>query len=277
LPTDRAGNEQLRRDVEAVLSSFEQASGLRLTVYHNASREAHQRNLHVVPLRFDEHKSAFCKRVKKTQKAACLAHCAEKMPALAAERERPFLERCHAGAEEVIVPLHHHGSLSGVGFLGPFRTRDRPPRRLPLLSGGRVRFLLALCQLLQGYSLQMEAQSQQLRALGTGDRHRRLLDFVDQQLLGNPSIGELAQHLKLSESRASHWVREVTGHSFLELKQLRRLQQAKQLLANTSLSVKEICAQTGFSGASYFCRYFRSKVGSSPLTYRRSMLRARSA
>jgi AraC-like DNA-binding protein len=263
--------------VEAVLSSFEEASGLHLTVYHNASREAQQRNEHIVPARFDVHRSAFCMRVKKTQQAACNRHCAEGMPALARERERPFLERCHAGAEEIIVPLYHHGSLSGVGFLGPFRTSDRPPRRLPLLSRGRVRFLLTLCRLLQGYSMQMEAQGQQLRAVGTGDRHRRLLDFVDQQLLGNPSIGELAQHLKLSESRASHWVREVTGHSFLELKHLRRLQQAKQLLANTTLSVKEICAQTGFSGASYFCRYFRARVGSSPLTYRRSMLRARSA
>jgi len=47
-----------------------------------------------------------------------------------------------------------------------------------------------------------------------------------------------------------------------------RLHHAQQLLAHTSLSVKEICTQIGIEDAAYFSRLFRRQVGQNPRRFR---------
>lgn len=49
----------------------------------------------------------------------------------------------------------------------------------------------------------------------------------------------------------------------------RKLQEAKHLLAETSLSVYEVCLQSGFSDASYFSTVFKRYEGITPAEYRR--------
>lgn len=48
----------------------------------------------------------------------------------------------------------------------------------------------------------------------------------------------------------------------------RRLQQAKHLLAETTLSVREICIESGFTDASYFSTVFKRCEGITPAEYR---------
>jgi AraC-like DNA-binding protein len=47
--------------------------------------------------------------------------------------------------------------------------------------------------------------------------------------------------------------------------------QAKRLLVNTTLSIKEIADYLGYEDYSYFVRFFKSQTGFSPLTFRNSM------
>ena len=49
----------------------------------------------------------------------------------------------------------------------------------------------------------------------------------------------------------------------------RKLQEAKHLLAETSLSVYEVCLKSGFSDASYFSTVFKRYEGITPAEYRR--------
>jgi len=49
----------------------------------------------------------------------------------------------------------------------------------------------------------------------------------------------------------------------------RKLQEAKYLLAETALSVREICLQSGFSDASYFSTVFKRYEGITPAEYRK--------
>ena len=46
-------------------------------------------------------------------------------------------------------------------------------------------------------------------------------------------------------------------------------ERARQLLARTTLSIKEIAAQTGFASPFYFSLRFKAASGSSPRDYRR--------
>lgn len=60
------------------------------------------------------------------------------------------------------------------------------------------------------------------------------------------------------------------GINFLELRAQVRIQMARQLLAESSLSVSRIAEQLGFSETSAFTRAFRSDVQQSPRAFRQS-------
>lgn len=82
------------------------------------------------------------------------------------------------------------------------------------------------------------------------------------------SIPDLARQLKVSY----RWFRRAFAHHtglsphqyYLEV----RLARARDLLAQTTLSTKEIAARVGFEDAQYFCRLFHKKVGFAPGLWR---------
>jgi two-component system response regulator YesN len=47
-----------------------------------------------------------------------------------------------------------------------------------------------------------------------------------------------------------------------------RKEKAKELLQNSSLSMKEICAQIGYADPNYFRRTFKKNVGVTPTEYK---------
>lgn len=48
-----------------------------------------------------------------------------------------------------------------------------------------------------------------------------------------------------------------------------RIERAKELLAQTNLSVSEICTQVGYSDLKYFTQTFRKETNLSPGQYRK--------
>jgi AraC-like DNA-binding protein len=78
----------------------------------------------------------------------------------------------------------------------------------------------------------------------------------------------LARELKVSYSSFRHTFQQHTGSSphqyLLEL----RLVRARNLLTQTTQSVKEISQQAGFDDEHYFCRFFKMKTGLTPGQWR---------
>ena len=79
---------------------------------------------------------------------------------------------------------------------------------------------------------------------------------------------ELANKLGISYSWFRKVFKEYTGYSpakyFLELK----LQKAKQLLVETSMSIKEICFELNYTSAEHFFTTFKKRTGYTPTEYR---------
>ncbi len=48
-----------------------------------------------------------------------------------------------------------------------------------------------------------------------------------------------------------------------------RLDNAKRLLCNQSLTVQQVCYRSGFQDVPYFCRLFKRTFGMTPSEYRR--------
>lgn len=82
------------------------------------------------------------------------------------------------------------------------------------------------------------------------------------------SLGHLASQFFLSENYLCELFRKNTGDTILNFLKKIRLENARRLLRESTLSIKEIAAAVGFGDYSYFGRTFRRNTGYTPDQYR---------
>lgn len=84
----------------------------------------------------------------------------------------------------------------------------------------------------------------------------------------NANLSELAAKLNLPMYYLSRLVKNSTGHTYKELLQIKRLNQAVYLLTATKLPIADIIVAIGYDNTSYFHRVFKSRYGVTPKDYR---------
>lgn len=84
----------------------------------------------------------------------------------------------------------------------------------------------------------------------------------------NGSLAELSELMKQDIYFMSREIKKRTGHTYKELLQTKRLNQAVYLLGNSRIPVNDIIEAVGYDNTSYFFRIFRAKYGMSPKEYR---------
>ena len=88
------------------------------------------------------------------------------------------------------------------------------------------------------------------------------------------SLGELAKILHYDLYWLSREIKRLTGKTFTELTQEKRLSQAAFLLKTTKINVADISVAVGYENISYFHRLFSAKFGLSPRKYRSAAISA---
>ena len=82
------------------------------------------------------------------------------------------------------------------------------------------------------------------------------------------SLSDIAAQFNISEEHFCRVFKEYTGYRPFEYLNLVKLQKAKELLKNTSLSIGEVCIESGFESHSYFSMLFKRSNGCTPGEYR---------
>jgi AraC-like DNA-binding protein len=99
-------------------------------------------------------------------------------------------------------------------------------------------------------------------------RVKQAIDTMTRDLDAALSIATLSHRANLSPSRFAHLFQSETGCAPARYLRQLRLDEAKTLLADTSLSVKEIMSRVGFNDPSHFARHFKRRHGMSPRAVR---------
>ena len=97
---------------------------------------------------------------------------------------------------------------------------------------------------------------------------RDIAAFVVEHLDETLPVERLAQGLGMSPRTLSRWCREHLDESPAELVRRLRLDEARRLLEETALPLKDIAARTGLGDASTLWRVFTQNLGVTPATYR---------
>ncbi|HEY1685219.1 MAG TPA: AraC family transcriptional regulator [Tepidisphaeraceae bacterium] len=104
------------------------------------------------------------------------------------------------------------------------------------------------------------------------ERVDRVVAYAKKNLTRSFSADELADVAGVSRGRLTALFRSATGYSLSEHIRLLRIDEAKRLLADMDLSVKEIAAKTGFADVYHFSHAFTKLVGLSATQYRQLLL-----
>jgi len=97
---------------------------------------------------------------------------------------------------------------------------------------------------------------------------RQIVNEIQQRYTENITLTDLAEKYGISISHLSSLVKNELKLPFSEYITARRIQRAKELLADESLSIAQVAEQTGYNDYFYFTRVFKKTTGLSPSKYR---------
>jgi len=172
----------------------------------------------------------------------------------------------------------------GLRRVGGLRTTSRGIPD-PVMHGLAISLLAALADPARATALFMDYVALAFHAhiltaygglLGGGSRAglapwqlRRVCEFIEAHLDGDPSIADLARECRLSESHFARAFRQATGVTPHRWLMKRRVERAKELLLQGDLELTHIALVCGFVDQSHLNRNFVRTEGYSPGKWRR--------
>ena len=115
------------------------------------------------------------------------------------------------------------------------------------------------------------------RAAAVGIVVSRMKRYIEDHAFEKLRVAEVAAAASLSESRALHLFREITGQSVVDYLTDVRLNYALDQMKYTDSTLEEIAENTGFGTYTYFHRVFKRKMGEAPGAYRQKYRREEAA
>ena len=103
------------------------------------------------------------------------------------------------------------------------------------------------------------------------DAQRRLKQieiYISCNYKRDVSIDDLAQHVGMNRSALCIFFKHHTGKTIITYLNEHRLSVACHLLRLTSLTVQQVCYESGFNDVPHFCRTFKKMEGLTPKEYR---------
>jgi two-component system response regulator YesN len=96
--------------------------------------------------------------------------------------------------------------------------------------------------------------------------------YIEANYSRDISLDDVSRTVDISPYYFSKLFKEETGENFIEYLTNIRIDKAKKLLVKSDVSIKNICADTGYSDPNYFSRIFKKQVGVTPTEYRERVL-----
>ncbi len=272
---------------EWAIQSFEHLTGLQVVVHDLGS--------HLWPFLQPErfrHRSSYCTAIKARHDWACVHFEVTRLRQDILATPEGRYHQCHAGLIEWALPVVIHDQLACVLFAGQARASgdyqhlhhdirrsvlDFVPK-LPRVTEAKAQAILESfrqlrSRLLHWHSLAStflqnthEFPGDHLQDIG--DRRLFIQGFLHRNHARQTTLGELAHVLHLGESRTSHLVKELFGCNYVQLLMQIRLRTAASLLRESSLSILEVCHNSGFQDVSHFHRCFQKRFATTPRKYR---------
>ncbi|MFD0678239.1 MULTISPECIES: response regulator [unclassified Paenibacillus] len=132
--------------------------------------------------------------------------------------------------------------------------------------------LTELQEQMAGWFYEATLQVKQYMQLGTKNIVGEAKAFIQQQLLQQVGLSEVADHVGVSPNYLSSLFKRETGTTFVEYITDLKLEKAKVWLEDAGIPIYEIAERLGYLDRKYFREIFKKKLGITPSEYREQRL-----
>lgn len=101
----------------------------------------------------------------------------------------------------------------------------------------------------------------------------KAVSYIDANFTEQLSLNALAEKFGCSPNHFIRKFKDKTGYTPIKYLSAKKIEVAKKLIENTSLSISDVMEKVGFYDASYFSKLFKKTVGCSPREYRDNLTR----
>lgn len=209
------------------------------------------------------------------QFGGCQAHTiSPQILARVLETREPETFTCSSGDRRGIVPVVVNGEVAAFLVTG-----DRADRRL---DEAQIRSIISLLKQLVDYMVKNELKFLNDFKGNPQTHQQKLLNRVTRYIWENYHLPELSlEKISKANGISYHYLSRLFKRemktSFAQYRNKVRLDIARKLLKDLSLTVNQISYECGFEDQGYFSKVFKENFGMSPNDYRRKPSRVTSA
>ena len=248
--------------INQVLDDFFNATGVRIDLLNDR----------FIPISYSQHEICdYCRAVQQETggRERCIAFDQSLYKKVKASLQTES-GLCPFGLMNIIKPVFYNDLLMGYLFFGQMRTQSEMQQenklfdQLPLFTRQQVESVARLAAITVKHIL-----TENMLRPDENDLMQQAVCYIHSNLDQDLSIKTLASQVNISKSALYskfHARFHCTVGEYLNQK---RLEQSIPLLINTSLSIEEVSQRVGFSGASYYTKLFKQRMGLTPLNFRK--------
>lgn len=110
----------------------------------------------------------------------------------------------------------------------------------------------------------------QIRSLDNKWETCKIIEYINNNYLENDfCLGKVAEEFNITASYLSTYFKKITGKNFTYYVNNLKVEKAKMLLQSTTMDIKDISDDLGFTNPKHFIRLFKQFEGITPGTYRK--------
>lgn len=219
---------------------------------------------------FNSHTNPYCVKVKRNLKGTNKCVLEQRGYYKKFKNNQSFFNVCHAGVYEYVTPFCKKEKVIGFVAVSGYRKEHqngdinsplwlhlKPHSQFPQELCNAV--IPPLCVMLSRLFAHCDTENQ--------TESNAILQYLNEYHT-NTTLADLCNYFNRSKSYISHKFKKTYGITFSRYCNNLKLEDAKELLLNTDLSITEIAFQTGFNDVSHFISLFKTKFGLPPKQYK---------
>ena len=231
---------------------------------------------------------AFCRAIKSTERGKHACFLSDQQLCIECSKTgKPTKHVCHAGLIDIAFPIKHRDSTLGYVMFGQIAEKSGEEMAQIIESLGETlgvdtAVLEAAYGELVRYDERLIDSAANILKLAT--RYLWLSEYIDigfdatasrideyirAHLSENISLDSICRALGISKKRLYEASHRNFGVPIGEYICSLRIEEAKHLLGSTDYQIQKIACMVGIQDYNYFTKFFKNRVGTSPLKYRK--------
>ena len=163
--------------------------------------------------------------------------------------------------------LESNAGLSGVLKETVALCEEEADKNALMIRGNIYKLCAYLIDIINSTHAAGEEQSGEMKKVASVEKALEMIYYEHNRSL---TVEEVAAATGYGKSNFCKIFKAVTGDTFHNVLNRKRIQSACDLLRETDMQISEISAQVGFGEPKSFCRVFKETVGTTPGSYRKS-------